>query len=63
MKTKKCAKSFLPVYMGPRSNLLSKKNGQKSRDTVPFKVLIGDERNRVTKERMMCFFYGLLRLA
>ena len=29
---------FLPVHMGPRSNLLNKnKNGQKSRDTVPLK--------------------------
>ena len=32
-KTKKFAKPN--IYMGPRSNLLSKKNGQKSCDTVP----------------------------
>ena len=30
---------FLPVHMGPRSNLLSKKIGQKSRDTVPLRLL------------------------
>ena len=34
-KTKKFAKPFLPVHFGPRSNLLSQKNGQKSCDTVP----------------------------
>ena len=34
-KRKIFAKPFLPVHMGPRSNLLRKKNGQKSRDTVP----------------------------
>ena len=33
-KTKKFANTFLPVHMGPWSNLLSN-NGQKSRDTVP----------------------------
>ena len=36
-KTKKFAKSILPVHMGPSSILLSQKNGQKSRDTVPLK--------------------------
>ena len=34
-KNEKVRKPFLPVHMGPRPNLLSKKNGQKSRDTVP----------------------------
>ena len=34
-KTKKFAKPCLPVHFGPRSNLLSQKNGQKSCDTVP----------------------------
>ena len=34
-KTKSFTKPFLPVHMGPRSNLLSQKNVQKSRDTVP----------------------------
>ena len=34
-KTKKFAKP-LPVYKGLRSNLLSKKNGRKSHDTVFF---------------------------
>ena len=36
-KNKKVAKPFLPVHMGPRSNLLSQKNGKKSRDTVPLR--------------------------
>ena len=31
-------KPFLPVHMGPRSNCLSQKNSQKSRDTVPLKA-------------------------
>ena len=34
-KTKNFAKLFLPVHMGPRSNLLSQENGRKSCDTVP----------------------------
>ena len=34
-KTKKFSKLFLPVYIGPRSNMLSKKICRKSRDTVP----------------------------
>ena len=33
-KTKKFAKPFLPVHMGPRTNFFAKKNGQKSRGTV-----------------------------
>ena len=33
-KTKMFAKPFWPVPMGPRSNLLSKKNGKNSRDTT-----------------------------
>ena len=37
-KTKKFAKPFLPVRLGPRSNLLRSKNGRKSRDTVPLSV-------------------------
>ena len=38
VKTKKFPKLFWPVHMGPRSNLLSKQIGQKSRDTVPLRV-------------------------
>ena len=34
-KTIKFVKLFLPVHMGPMSNLLSKENGQKFCDTVP----------------------------
>ena len=30
----KCAKPFLPVHMEPRTNLISKYNGRKYRDTV-----------------------------
>ena len=41
-KTKTFAKPFLPVHMGPRWNLLSKKNGQKSRDNVPLKFTMRD---------------------
>ena len=31
----KVRKTVLPVHIGPRTNLLSKKNGQQSCDTVP----------------------------
>ena len=34
-KTIKFMNLFLPVHMGPRSNLLSQKKWSKSRDTVP----------------------------
>ena len=34
-KTKKFAKPFVPVHLGPRWNILSKNNGRKSRDAVP----------------------------
>ena len=34
-KTKKFAKPFVPVNLGPRWNILSKNNGRKSRDAVP----------------------------
>ena len=37
--------------MGPRSNLLSQKNGQKSRDTVPLRMF---ERNRVDMYTVEC---------
>ena len=33
--TKKLVKPFLPVHKGPSSNLLSKKNWSKSRNTLP----------------------------
>ena len=36
-KTKHFAIPLLTVHMGPTSNLLSQKNGRKSRDTVPFR--------------------------
>ena len=39
MKMKKFAKPFSPVHMEPRSNLLSKKMVNKSRDTVPLKLV------------------------
>ena len=38
--TKKFAKIFLPVHMGPRTNILSKKMFKKSRDTVPLMQMI-----------------------
>ena len=38
-KTKKFAKPFSPVHMGLRSNLLSNKNGRKSRETVTLRNL------------------------
>ena len=33
-------KPFLPIHMGPRLNVLSKINGQKSCDTLPANTLI-----------------------
>ena len=36
---------FLPVQMGSRSDLLSKKNGYKSHDTVPLTVRAGYKKN------------------
>ena len=39
MNTKKFTKPCLPVHMGPRMNLLSKKISQKSLDTVPLRSL------------------------
>ena len=36
-KTKKVAKPFLPVYMGPRWSFFEEKKGPKSRDTVPLR--------------------------
>ena len=49
-KMKKCAKTFSPVYMGPRSNLLTK-NDQKSCDTGPLNsVLVGNWKNLI-----LCF--------
>ena len=48
VKTKKFPKLFWPVHMGPRSNLLSKQNGQKSRDTVPFRVHLGTATNVIS---------------
>ena len=37
-KMKKVLKPFLSVHMGTRLNLLSKKNGRKSRNTVHFEI-------------------------
>ena len=39
MKTKNFVKTFLSVHMGPRLNILSQKNGQKSCDVCPFKLV------------------------
>ena len=36
-KTKKFVKPFLPVHIGPKSNLISIKNGKKSCDPVPLR--------------------------
>ena len=37
---KKLKKLFLPVHMGPSSNLISQNNGKKSRDTVPLRWIL-----------------------
>ena len=42
-KAKKVTKPFLPVCIGPRSNLLSKIKCRKSRGTVPLKGLYHDD--------------------
>ena len=39
-KTKHFGKPFLPVHIGPRSNLLSQNNDRKSSDTVPLRCFI-----------------------
>ena len=41
LKRKKFVKRFLPVHMGPMTNILRKKNyGRNSRDTVPESDLV-----------------------
>ena len=57
-QTKKFAKPFLPVNMGPRQNLLSKeKKGKKSRDTVPLSLLmVSDFNDKGTVSQDFCSF-------
>ena len=54
-KNEKVSKTVLPVYMGPRSNLLIK-NGQKSRDTVPLTNPAGGRRFQSLISNLNCFF-------
>ena len=58
---------FLPVQMGSRSDLLSKKNGYKSHDTVPLTVRAGYKKtlNRSVKEikpKLNVFVYTAFEL-
>ena len=56
--TKKFAKSFLSVHMGPRSNLLRQKNGKNSRDTVPSALRLISFIWRYTKSLFNCVYYS-----
>ena len=52
-ENEKVHKFFLSVHMGPRSNLLSQKNGQRSRDTVPLMLMV-ETRERLHVMQILC---------
>ena len=55
-KRKKFAKTSVSVHMGPRSNLFSKRNGEKYRDTVPLSRTCGSQNNKYGSKTLNHYF-------